>query len=299
MEEAIEGKRAEPGMGSPAGSGFVHPQGCGCAECSQSGELAMGFVPTYVFALGQIEARFTSLGLEKEFVQATAREDTSGKTDAQALHTVLRKPENRYLARSMCWVFSVEGLETYILRPRDPGDLDQLVAALRDTPRTTDVDVIIGLRGQLAPPEACNGLQVPIVGFDHIYSFDIDSLIKAIPRPEKVPVDQFASAAAELFHRIMQLADNAGATDGHRALNYLAIRYPAIYALAADAFGRSSSLTGVDVRPSRLSGARRVVDVILTFTHRTTGVDEKHFTRVDVTEEFPFLVSKLTSYYDR
>jgi hypothetical protein len=28
----------------------------------------------------------------------------------------------------------------------------------------------------------------------------------------------------------MQLTDNAGATDEHRALNYLAMRYPAIYA---------------------------------------------------------------------
>jgi hypothetical protein len=47
-----------------------------------------------------------------------------------------------------------------------------------------------------------------------------------------------APAAEELFDRIMQMTDNAGATDGHRALNYLAMRYQAIYANAADAFGR-------------------------------------------------------------
>ena len=45
----------------------------------------------------------------------------------------------------------------------------------------------------------------------------------------------------------MQMADNAGATDEHRALNYLAVRYQAIYANAAEAFGRNASLTGVDV----------------------------------------------------
>jgi PatG C-terminal len=45
----------------------------------------------------------------------------------------------------------------------------------------------------------------------------------------------------------MQMTDNAGATDENRALNYLAVRYPAIYATDAEAFGRSSSLTAVTV----------------------------------------------------
>ena len=99
--------------------------------------------------------------------------------------------------------------------------------------------------------------------------------------------------------RIMQMADNAGATDEHRALNYLVVRYPAIYATAAEAFGRNCSLTAVEARPSRLSGVRRIVDVIFSFTNRQTDVTEKYFVRVDVTEEFPFLVTRLQPYYDR
>jgi hypothetical protein len=51
----------------------------------------------------------------------------------------------------------------------------------------------------------------------------------------------------------------------------------------------------VDVRPSRLSGVRRIVDVILGYTNRQTDVTEKYFVRVDVTEEFPFLVTKYSS----
>ena len=97
----------------------------------------------------------------------------------------------------------------------------------------------------------------------------------------------------------MQLTDNAGASDEHRALNYLAIRYQAIYANTADQFGRNASLTGVDVLPSTLSGTRKVVDVIFSYTNRNTDVVEKFFVRVDVTEEFPFLVTKLSPYYDR
>jgi hypothetical protein len=101
-----------------------------------------------------------------------------------------------------------------------------------------------------------------------------------------------------LFDRILQVADNAGAIDEHRAVNYLAVRYPAIYARAAAANAGNASLTAVDVRPSRLSGARRIVDVVFSYTHRQTDVTEKYFVRVDVTEEFPFLVSKLSPFYE-
>jgi PatG C-terminal len=57
-------------------------------------------------------------------------------------------------------------------------------------------------------------------------------------------------------------------------------------------------LSAVDVRPSPLSGTRRIMDVIFSFTNRQTDVIEKFFTRVDVTEEFPFLVTKMSPYYD-
>jgi hypothetical protein len=151
----------------------------------------------------------------------------------------------------------------------------------------------------MATPQMCNGLVVPIVVFDQMYSFDRDSLIESIPRPDKTPKEKFKDAAGEVFDRIMQLTDNAGATDEHRALNYLPVRYSAIYAAVADAFARNLSLTAVDVRPSPLSGVRRIVDVIFSFTNRATDVVEKQFLRVDVTEEFPFLVTKLSPYFDR
>jgi hypothetical protein len=196
-------------------------------------------------------------------------------------------------------VLTIEGLETYILSPRDPADFDLLVEALRPVPRPGDVDIIIGVRGPIAPPELCNGLMVPIVVFNQIYSFDTDALIQGISKPEQMTDEQFTPAAEELFMRIIQLADNAGATDEHRALNYLAVRYPAIYAQTAERHGQNFTLAAVDVRPSRLSGVRKIVDVIFSYTHRQTDVTEKYFVRVDVTEEFPFLVTRLSPYYER
>jgi cyclic patellamide precursor peptide PatG len=253
--------------------------------------------PSYVYALGRIEPRFPLLSVEKEFAQATGRAETVNLTDRQVLRQVLQ--DNRYLLRQLCWVHMVAGLETYLLVPRDPADLNLLVDTLRPNPRPGDVDLIVGMRGPLATPEMCNGLVVPVVVFDQMYSFDRDSLIGSIPTPEQMPLDRFRQAAGEVFDRIMQLTDNAGATDEHRALNYLTVRYPAIYATVAEAHGRNLSLTAVDVRPSTLSGVRKIVDVIFSFTNRATDVVEKQFVRCDMTEEFPFLVTKMSPYFDR
>jgi hypothetical protein len=237
--------------------------------------------------------------VEREFAQATGRAETAGLTDRQTLQKVLSQRQNRYLIRQLCWVMTIEGLETYILVPRDPADADLLVEALRAAPSPMDLDCVIGIQGPIAPAEMCNGLMVPIVVFDQVYSFDREALIKSIPKPEKTSAREFGPAAEELFDRIMQMTDNAGATDEHRALNYLAVRYQAIYAKAAEYFAHNCSLTGVDVQPSTLSGVRKVVDVIFSYTNRNTDVVDKCFVRVDVTEEFPFLVTKMSPYYDR
>lgn len=277
----------------------VSPATCSSCGTAMNENGLRPSAPSYVFAIGRVEMRFPTLAIEKEFAQATGRANTKGLTDRAAAHAVLSEPANRYIVRQICWVFTIEGLETYVLVPRDPADYDQLLEAVRPQPSPLDLDVVVGLKGPIAPPEMCNGLMVPIVLFDQIYSFDRDTLIKAIPRPEKTSAKEFGPAAEELFDRIMLAADNAGSMDDHRALNYLAVRYPAIYATAANAFARNASLTAVDVQPSALSSTRNVVEVIFSFTNRETDVIEKFFTRVDVTEEFPFLVTKMSPYFDR
>jgi hypothetical protein len=255
--------------------------------------------PSNLYAVGRLEARFPRLSVEKEFAQAAGRAETAGQTDQETFSKVLSEPENRYLARELCWVLTIQGLDTYIVYPRDPRDFDRLVEAIRPRPSPTDIDVVIGTRGPIASPELCNGLMVPIVVFDQAYAFDRDTLIKAIPRPEKMTQKQFEAAAAEVLDTILQMTDNAGATAGHRMLNYLAMRYPAIYAKAAEQFQRDFSLSGVEARRSPLSDARTIVEAIFSYTNRSTDFTEKFCVRVDATEEFPFLVSKLAPYYDR
>jgi hypothetical protein len=258
--------------------------------------------PAFVYALGQVEPRFPTLAIEKEFAQAIGSRDSAGLTDRQTMKGAISDRQNRYLARSLCWVFVIEGLETYILVPRDPADLELLVDAYREEPRRDDLDCVIGVRSHIAPPEMCNGLALPMVAFDQLYSFDRDALIESIPKPDSVPgkdLGKFRSAAGELFDQLIQIADNAGAIDEHRAINYLTVRYPRIYAVTSEQLQRNFSFTGVEVIRSPLSGARVILDVVFSYRHRETDVVEKQFTRVDVTEEFPFLVTKMSPYYSR
>ena len=300
--ESVEAREASPVAASArCGADQVITQAApGCPTCGGVAGAQNGGTTSssYVYALGQIEARFPRPSVEKEMAQATGRAETAGRTDQQAFHQVLSGRENRYLARQMCWVLMIQGLETYIVLPRDPADLDLLIGAIEPHERPW-ISAVIGIRGPVAPPDYCNGLMIPIVPFDQIYTFSRDALIEAIPRPEQIQAQEFGPASRELFDRIMQMTDNAGATDENRALNYLAMRYPGIYAKAAEEFARDFSLSGVEVRLSPLSGTRKITDVIFAYTNRNSDFTEKFCVRVDVTEEFPFLVTKMSPYYDR
>lgn len=252
-----------PVAGSPRVPAGVVPNESGGTDCQTCGPAAgPPSPPSFVYATGRIEPRFPLLSVEKEFAQAIGRAATQNLSDRQALHHALTRPENRYLIRQLCWVMTLAGLETYILVPRDPADFHLLVESLRPTPHATDVDVVIGLKGPITQPAMCNGLMVPIVAFDQIYSFDFDSFIKSIPRPEKIESEQFRAVAEEVFAHLIQLADNAGSTDEHRAINYLLMRYPGIYATVAEAHAQNASLSAVEARPSALSGTRRILEVI-------------------------------------
>ena len=50
-------------------------------------------------------------------------------------------------------------------------------------------------------------------------------------------------------------------------------------------------------RPS--DGTSLLAWLLKAICYADVDVDEKHFVRVDVSEEFPFLVTKMSPYYDR
>ena len=92
-----------------------------------------------------------------------------------------------------------------------------------------------------------------------------------------------------------QFADNHGVTDAERACNFLAARYPPPPPQLVGGY----VLSGMRVTPSRLgSGIGRIMKAI--YTYRNTAADEKErFVRVDVTSEFPMIVSPMQPYLER
>ena len=52
-------------------------ESCGCGSAPDSDPKALR--PSYVYAIGRVEARFPNLAAEKEFAQAGGRTDTAGK----------------------------------------------------------------------------------------------------------------------------------------------------------------------------------------------------------------------------
>jgi hypothetical protein len=115
---------------------------------------------------------------------------------------------------------------------------------------------------------------VPIVIFDQIYSFDRDSLLSAIPRPRK-NLRQGVCLRLKSCSTDHANSDNAGATDEHRALTFGG-PLSADLRSSFEAFARQRIADSVGVQPSPLSGTRKVVEIIFSFTHRSTDVVAKN-----------------------
>jgi len=83
-----------------------HQEKVAAGACS----MAVGLIHTYM--RWQNRGAFSHHGSRKEFVQATGRtgKETAGLTNQKTFHSVLSKPENRYLVRKMCWVWPLRVL---------------------------------------------------------------------------------------------------------------------------------------------------------------------------------------------
>jgi len=250
----------------------------------------------YVYALGGIEARFSNRSMEMEYHQAAKMSKPVDLDRRQTFYNVLSLPKNRYLARKLSWVLTIQGVPIYILLPTGPEDLDGLLEAIRPQWGPLDRQVVVGRRGPIAQPDMC-GLEVPMVLIDQIYQFKHGEFMRSIQR-EAAAGERFRDAADDMSRRMMQIADNTGSTDKHRALNYLSVRCPEIYTKAAEEMQRDFSLTSVEARDSRIRGSRKIVSVVFSFTNKN-GTAERYFVRVDTTEQFPFLVTKMAPFYDR
>lgn len=276
---------------------------CGCAKASSpdggregNGDTANG----YVYVLGRVHAVFPDLSVQHEFLQVAGAEGRTDVTDAEAMYRVLSAPENRYIARQMCFVLSVQDIATYILEPEDPTELDELVEALRPVTDKRDLAVIVGRLGPVAPPSACQGLSVPVVSVAHVWAFDSKKLIRAIDRPDGASRKEFEKGAGALLDQLLQLSDSAGADPVGRAFNFLAVRCQEMYQKTNEKRAEGYILSSVEAGPSRLStGSQTVITVVFSYTHRQTNVVVKFFVRVEVAGIFPRLATPFQEYFAR
>jgi hypothetical protein len=285
---------------APAGS----PGECACGApggvCTcNGGQLGNG---GFVYAIGTIEADYPNVAIERE-MQILAHDmgvaavpdpglPTKPTEDRNWQHAVLtaNPDRTRYIARQLRWRLTIEDFPIFVLKPGDPRYLDELIACLqrpkypppgspggeRKSPidplvdHPEDLDVVVGVSG----PQTPDGIVVLV---DQIFTID---------RRQLAPGGMAAFA---------QLADNNGLTDEDRAYNFLAARYSPPVSVAG-----GFDLAGVSVEASRLgAGTGRVVRAIYTFRNTTTGVEQKHFVRVDVTHEFPIIVHPWQPYLER
>lgn len=286
--------------GDPAAHAAAHAAGAPCPECASRARQPL--VEQFVYAIGRLDVRFPSLGIEREYQQ---RERALGALeDLQALPRTarLRAVLDRFphLALRMGYVFLVGGTPVYAVAPAGGHLRESLFAALAQADEKGHHTVLIGRVTGFGSAPTYGGLLLTAVTADQLYDFGLDAwsqglaaTAQAALKARKIDADRFDGVARSMFRELSSTPDNLGGTDGHRALNYLLVQHPGLFLAAAER--RDHVLDHVETRVVPNASGRRHVLVVLTFLDRTTGVPERLYTSVDVTEEWPFVVGSPAS----
>ncbi|WP_143310351.1 cyanobactin maturation protease PatG family protein [Chitinophaga vietnamensis] len=276
----------------------LEPQ-CGCG-CGGGGAQDLG----YIYAIGNIYPTFPNKSLEEEYMYAYQEFRAEGPPNA-LFFQVLSQGQNLYIAEKMCWILNIQGVDSYILTPRSNVELYHFIAALEPVfVGEKKFDVVVGTRGPLASPERCNGTQLPtaVVNLSYYFTFSqfVNAMMANIPG---IPRDIVES----MLQQMLDVTDNAGETDAHRALNYLTIRSKDIYFMAWQMQLSNPLppyppgvyfLQSVDVQRANVQGNRSIMDVIFQYQARDTVDIIYWYVKVDVTGMFPFMASRhLARYY--
>jgi hypothetical protein len=262
---------------------------------------------SYVYAVGQVHTRFPSQSVEKEFYQAVAPDEAHLPPEKLYLK-VLGRGENLYIAREMCWTFSISNTDSFVLVPRAERQLVQLIAALQ--PRlSTSFDVIVGRKGPRAEEDRCPDLRLPTLLCDEVSIFTLAEAVELITqalveqgfRPE-------AGQVETVVNLMIPLLANTGDRDEQRGLDFALLRYREVYVRTWRLMFTTDGVSGARIRqeyafesaatrPADVQGNSRIVDVVFTYRGVETRERVRYFVGVDVGGEFPFVVNGLTRYF--
>jgi len=260
--------------------------------------------PRHVYAIGRIEPRFPTLAVEKEFEQLAGESGSRALEDRAVLSDVLSRTENSYLAPLLCWVFVCQGIDSFMVASETRGEASDLVAALAASGPEDQVDVVVGSVVGTPPHHPCAGVSLPWVKPAQFLSFSRQEFLASIPSPAdevddkaEVETEAFRASARHVFAQVVGRTTNTGFGAESRALNYLALRYPAFYRTVFESSENSMPLRRIEVKPGPVGG-RDVMEIQLIFRSRRTDVVERYRCRVDTTELFPFLVSPFEQVFE-
>ena len=271
-----------------------------CSDC-QSVAVAAERPYQFVYAIGRLEVRFPSVGVEKEFAQLAGDPRFTGVADLELVIRVLRQPENAYLARHMCWVLVVQGVDAMSVVGGEHQTAELVDAA---EPEEGRLVVIVG-EGR---PGGCLGPSILEVQPTQILAFTANEFANRVGEVANEPNAKADNAQEEhrrlkteavrdIINRTMRRSGNFGISPEHRALNYVVLRYPAIHEILTRAYKEGQSLQAIDTRHTHLGG-RLIVEVHIVLRNRRADLITRYMCRVDATEIFPFLVSPFEQIFD-
>jgi hypothetical protein len=262
-----------------------------CPDCASR----MRSVEQYVYAIGRLDVRFPSLGIEREYHQRErALHDLPQQPRNARIVAVLEK--NPHLALRISYVFLVGGTPVFALSPSSGSLKDAFFKALARSHQQDHSCVVIGRVGAFTNPASYGGLLLSLVSVDQLYEFSASEWGEGLAKTaqpalqsHKVETSHFQAVSQGIFREVTTMPENLGIADGHRALNYLVVQHPGMFLAAAER--PNHVMDRIETRVIQGMGGRRHVVVILSFLDRGTGVPERLFCTVDVTEEWPFVVN--------
>src|SRR5260370_6330691 len=240
----------------------------------------------FVYAMGRIDVRFPSMGIEREFQQREMRLGEAKESLSRGERMARVLEANHHLASRLCYILSMSGIPAYIVAPSGFSLRADLLRALSSSARSNQWCVLIGRRGPMSTPSTCGGVLAPIVGCDQLYCFSLQELRKSLEssvtpalKAPNIQATAVQHVSRELFERFTGSTENLGATDAHRALNYLLVQHPGLFLAPAERSGRHT-LDRIETREIQGMGARKLIAVILTFLDLTTGLPHRLYSRV-------------------
>jgi hypothetical protein len=149
-----------------------------------------------ILAVGRLRATFPSLGHQREFADA-AHIDPDAAVTSSDFKEVLSLDEHRYLARQVCWTFTVLGSDVCLVVPRDDADLDEMM----DTLVAEDDGTVQALVGEPATGgrsvPGCRDVDLPMVAPVQLHSFTLDEFAEAMAAHYDATAATLASTRSE------------------------------------------------------------------------------------------------------